>query len=109
MLFLATPSCTDLKVVTDVIDTVLTLIQIAVPLLIVLFGSIDFAKAVMSSDEKAIKTAQKTLLNRVIAGVVVFLMATIVNVLFGMFTDGSVCGEVDCSLPGNATNAACTN
>lgn len=80
----------------NVINGILTLFQIAIPIIIIIGGSVDFAKAVTSSDEKAIKTAQKSLLNRVIAGVVVFLMVPIVTFFFNMFfEDGSVCTRIE--------------
>ena len=50
------------------------IIQIGIPILLILMGTIDLGKAVMSNDDKEIK--------RAIAAVAVFFVTTIVTVVF---------------------------
>lgn len=61
-----------------VIGNVLVVIKIAVPIIIIILGMIDFTRAIMSNDEKAIQVSSKALLRRVIAGVIVFFVPSIV-------------------------------
>lgn len=61
------------------------IIQIGIPILLILMGTIDLGKAVMSSDDKEIKGATSKLIKRAIAAVAVFFVATIVSLLMGMF------------------------
>ncbi len=49
-----------------------------VPLIIIILGMFDFAKAVISNDEKAISAATTSLIKRIISGIVVFLIPAIV-------------------------------
>ena len=48
---------------------------------------IDLGKAVVSSDEKAIQKSAKTLLIRVLAGILIFFVPTIVGLIFGLVTN----------------------
>lgn len=61
------------------------LIQIGIPILLILMGSIDFARAVMANDEKSISEATSRFLRRCIAAVAVFFVVTIVNLLMSFF------------------------
>lgn len=63
------------------------IIQIGVPILLILMGTIDLGKAVMSSDDKEIKGATGKLIKRAIAAVAVFFVATIVSLLMNMFAN----------------------
>ena len=60
---------------------VLNTLQIFVPILLILLGSIDMAKAVMSNDDKALKDATAKLIRRVIIAVAFFFISTIVNIV----------------------------
>ena len=55
------------------------IIQIGIPILLIVMGTIDLGKAVMSSDDKEIKGATGKLIKRAIAAVAVFFVATIVS------------------------------
>lgn len=61
------------------------IIQIGIPILLIIMGTIDLGKAVLSSDDKEIKGATSKLIKRAIAAVAVFFVATIVSLLMGMF------------------------
>ncbi len=61
-----------------IIGYVISICKWVVPLIIIVLGMIDFSKAVISSDEKAISKATSSLIKRFIAGVVVVLVPTIV-------------------------------
>ncbi|HIU11419.1 MAG TPA: hypothetical protein IAB65_01830 [Candidatus Onthocola stercorigallinarum] len=67
-----------------VVGYIIYVAKIVIPLLLIIFGSIDFAKAIIANDEKAIKTAGGALVRRFIAAVVVFLIPTILNLLLGL-------------------------
>lgn len=67
------------------------IIQVVVPILLILWGMLDFAKGVMASDEDKIKAGQKKFIQRLIAAIFVFLIVTIVNLVIAMV--GSLGGE----------------
>lgn len=66
------------------IGNVVNILQIAIPVIIVLLGTIDLGKAVMAGEDKKIKEAQKMLLMRLIYGVAVFFVVVVVQVIFGL-------------------------
>lgn len=68
----------------QVVGKVIFIIKILVPLLIIVLASIDLGKATVSSDDKAISKASKTLLRRLITGIIIFFIPTIVKVLFSL-------------------------
>lgn len=76
-----TAICDDLSPVLRVVGIALKLIQYAVPILLIVIGAIDFAKATIGKDEKEIKEAQNKFMKRGIVALVVFLIVPIVSVL----------------------------
>ena len=68
-------------VIMDVVDKIITIIQIIVPILLIIFGSIDLAKAVMAGKEDEIKKSQMTFVKRAIAAVIVFFVPFVVRIL----------------------------
>lgn len=66
------------------------IIQIGIPIILIIMGTIDLGKAVMSSDDKEIKGATSKLIKRAIAAVAVFFVATVVSLLMGMFAKTDV-------------------
>ena len=77
----------------NMINLVIILIQIAVPILLIILGMIDFAKATVGGDEDKIKAGQKTFMKRFIAALIVFLIVTIVQLV--VTAVGSVSGSGD--------------
>lgn len=76
-----TTKCGDIDIpngVYNIVHLVILLIQIAVPIMLIIIGMIDFAKATVGGDEDKIKAGQKTFLKRIIAAVLVFLVVTAV-------------------------------
>ena len=61
-----------------------TAIKIFVPLILIFFGMMDLAKAVMANDEKVMKEAQGKLIKRFIYAVAVFLVVALVQMVFGI-------------------------
>lgn len=56
--------------------------KLLIPILLIIFGSIDYGKAVISSDADAVKKATNTFMMRVIAGVAIFFLPTVINFVF---------------------------
>lgn len=65
----------------NVVGTVINIIWIGVPILLIVLGSIDLGKAVISSKEDEVKKAKKALLNRIIYAVLVFCVVWIVGIV----------------------------
>lgn len=56
-------------------------VKIAVPILLILFGIIDFSKAIFAGDQEKMATAQKTFIKRLAIAILVFVVPTLLGVL----------------------------
>lgn len=73
---------TPLGVIIGLSKDVVNLLAIVTPILIIILGSVDFAKAVIAQDDAAMRKAFPAFLKRVIAGIVVFGLIIIIRFLF---------------------------
>ena len=70
------------NVVTGILSQVYKIILVLVPIGIVVFGSMDFIKAIAAKDTNAIAASTKTFISRLIAGGITFFVLVIVTWLF---------------------------
>lgn len=77
-------SCDSILPIIKFIKGIFTLIQWLIPIALILMGSIDLGKAVLSSDDKEIKQATSKLIKRAIAAVAIFFIVVIVNLVMGL-------------------------
>lgn len=89
LLFLAkdgSTACIDgsLLNIMRLVRLVIKVLQIAVPVGLILMGTIDMAKSVIAGDEKKIKEAQKPFVKRIVAAIIVFLIPYIVNIAINL-------------------------
>ncbi len=68
---------------------VVDLVKVLIPILLVAFGMIDLAKAVISNDEKVMKESQNRFIKRIIYAVIIFFIVAIVQLIFGMLAKAS--------------------
>lgn len=61
---------------------IFNLVKILVPVIIIIMGMLDLLKAVMASDEKKMAEAMPKLIRKLIAGVEIFLIISIVQFVF---------------------------
>lgn len=71
-------------------------LKIITPVIIIITGMIDVVKAVTSQKEDDMKKAQKKLINRLIAGAVVFLVYAIVEVVINLVAETDVSDAMKC-------------
>ena len=53
--------------------------------MVVILSSLDFAKAIITSDDDSMKKAEKKLVIRLVLAVALFLIPTLVSVLLNIF------------------------
>lgn len=70
--------------------------KIIVPILVILLGIIDLGKAVLASKEDQMRKAQSTFIKRLLIGVVIFFIPTILDLI--MFFIDLVLGYTTCGL-----------
>ena len=67
-----------------IVRLVMNIICIAVPIIMILMGTLDLFKAVTAGKDEDIKKKQKALITRIIAGILVFLVPTIVSLIMNL-------------------------
>lgn len=85
----------DLLTILSVVHAAINVITFVIPIILIVMGIIDIAKAVTSSDEKKAKEAQKQFVTRAIYAVVIFLIPTIVSLLFNLLPDAVFGSELN--------------
>ena len=81
--------CADSTTIWAVVGWVMNIFKIIIPILLIIFGSIDFGKAVVGSDDKEIKKAAKQLGFRAAAALVIFILPSLIVMLFGWILEVS--------------------
>jgi len=71
----------DPESLSHLLNEILMYPKIIVPIIIIGLGSLDLGKAVVAGKEDEMKKAQKTFVRRLIAGIVVFLIPVILNIV----------------------------
>lgn len=91
------------------VSTAITIIKIAVPVLLIIFGMLDLGKAVVAAKEDEIKKGQQTFIKRAVAAVIVFFVIQIVQIIvrFVSGNDQSVAGCFNCFINGKSEVGAC--
>lgn len=82
MLLGAATFCTSTKSIWVLVGKILGIFKIVIPILVIIFGMIDFGKAVIASKDDEIKKATKSLLMRAIAGIIIFFIPNLVGFVF---------------------------
>ncbi len=74
------------------LQEVFDFIQLAVPVLVIVLTVIEFAKAVPSGKDDAIKGAFKNTVIRLIIGFVIFMLPILINFIFDLLGLYGTCG-----------------
>lgn len=94
------------------IHNIILVIKIAVPIVLVILGMLDLGKGVVAGKEDEIKKGQSTFVKRLIAGVMVFFMISITQLLTGIIdkdSDGDIWTCANAIMNGNGENSAMWN
>lgn len=68
----------------NLVKMLFTIIKIIAPVLVIVFGSLDFAKAIFQADEEKQKKAGQDFIKRLIAAALIFLIPTILEIILGV-------------------------
>lgn len=71
----------------SIAKTVVRILQIAIPIALIIWGTIDLGKAVIAGKEDDIKKAQGPFVKRIVAAVIVFIVPWLVNFAMGLVSN----------------------
>ena len=74
----------------------MTMVQIAVPIILVIVGSLDFFKAISAQKEDEMKKGQKMFVKRLVLAGIIFFVIVIAKVLISVVADSSSANIIDC-------------
>lgn len=77
------------RMVPAFISTAVNIIKILIPIILIIFGILDLAKAITGNDEKVMKEAQGKLIKRIVYAVIVFFVVALVQFIFGVLSKAS--------------------
>ena len=81
--------CKDTAAIWQFIGYLLFLLKIIIPLVIIVLGIVDLAKVVVSHDDKAINMAFSSLVKRLIMGIAIFFVPTLVSLVFSAIKEAA--------------------
>lgn len=67
-----------------IVKNILLIIKIGIPILIIILGIIDFINAMVASDDKALNEAKTRFVKRLIAGVLIIFLPSLLSVLINI-------------------------
>ena len=84
--------------IANIVHTIILVIQIAVPVVLVIFGMLDLFKGITAQKEDEIKKGQQMFVKRLIAAALVFFVVAIVKIIVS-FAAGEKDGKgiLDCA------------
>ena len=92
--------CSESALIWQIVGWLLTIFKIVIPVLLIILGSIDFGKAVIAGKDDEIKKQSKSLAFRAVAAVIIFILPSIVKMVFnwvmefsGTELDYAVCSD----------------
>lgn len=83
--------------VPKIVHIIYLVIQIAVPILLVIFGTLDLFKGLYAQKEDEIKKGQQMFVKRLIAAAIVFFVFMIVKLLIGAVADSNGNQIINCA------------
>lgn len=106
--------CTGLRSTFVFIGHLIRLAKILIPIIVIIFGTLDFFKAVTGAKDDEIKKAFKAIMVRIAAGVLIFLLPGLVQFFFNMLNEWSnykvdVCCCTECLLNSSCDTNSCNS
>ena len=97
--------------IANIVHTIILVIQIAVPVVLVIFGMLDLFKGITAQKEEEIKKGQQLFIKRLISAALVFFVIVIVKLIVS-FAAGSSDGQnimdcASCFLNGTSSDGVC--
>lgn len=85
----------------SILKLIKSIIQVIIPIMLIVLGSLDFGQAIFAGDENEMKKSQQKFIKRVIFSVAIFLIPVLLKVVLGIahdiwpVIDNTLCGIYD--------------
>lgn len=81
--------CHETASIWQIVGYVILIFKILIPVILIIMGTIDLGKAIVSSDDKAISKSISSFAKRIIIAVAIFFIPTIIGLSFDLVTEFS--------------------
>lgn len=81
----------------QVVSVIYTIVQIAVPVVLVITGSLDLMKGITAGKEDEMKKGQQIFVKRLISAALVFLVFIVVKLVISLVADKASIDIMDCA------------
>ena len=81
--------CVQTAAIWQLVGYALFALKVIIPIIIIVLGTVDFAKAVINEKDDDLSSAARTLIRRILIGVFIFFIPTIVSVIFNRVATAS--------------------
>ena len=85
------------NMIPKVVSIAYTIIQVAVPVILVVMGSLDLFKGITAQKEDEMKKGQQMFIKRLIAAALIFFVFVIVKVVISFVADGDSAAIMECA------------
>lgn len=89
--------CNTLEPIMTLVGYVIYGIKVVVPVILIVMGMIDLTRAIMQKDDSEIKKAQVSLVKKLVVGVCVYLVITIVGLIMQLINADGYENCVNCA------------
>lgn len=88
----------------ELTNDIITIVQVAVPIILVILGSIDLLKGVVAQKEDEIKKGKSILIKRIITAAIIFFIVVAVKLIVSVAADATSSNNIveciDCFISG---------
>ena len=88
-----------------IVKFILTVLKIVIPILLIGFGSYDYLQTILNSEENTLSNQTKKLTTRIVSAFMIFLIPTIVNIVFNLTDNFSDLSFMITTCVGNANQS----
>lgn len=95
-MFLESAFCSEAAPIFKFIGQIIWIFKIIIPVALIVWGVYGLGKAVISADDKDIKTQVNALIKKIIVGIVIFFIPYLVKAIFSLveadsYNDSTIC------------------
>jgi len=84
------------KKIPELTSLIVTVVQIAIPILLVIMGSLDLFKGITAQKDDEMKKGQQMFIKRLVVAVIIFFVVIIVKLLISVVAESTSTNIVDC-------------